>query len=387
MEYKQPIPARLFNAAKGGHVAGALDIIDDTLEKTQDQINQETVGTDNASLKNRINAIQLLVELSGTDNPVPLTTSSDDIVTTGEGAVKIPLCIAVAGKFAEYYNKIAVEGFIHNLELVDQSLLGTDLDTAETNSIKGLRKAIVQLSLGVVGTDEDTSEVDTLKGLRAAISSVSRLLQEEIENRQSQYNSLLGTDEDSFETNTIMGLRKTIVGLSDIVNGLTPGEGGGGESSGIGSSVELYNFLEELRVTKLPKLEADVNNILNILDADNSSEQIQSIINKYNQISEFIETLGDGDSEEALSNIITRISNLESDISRLNRLIENIHVGSANKGMKHIVLTQSQYEALEEFEEDALYLVTEDEEGWVFPIILREVESEPEDPIFPIELI
>lgn len=145
-----------------------------------------------------------------------------------------------------------------------------------------------------------------------------------------------------------------------------------------------YTYLEELRVTKLPKLERDISNILSILDTENSSEQIQAIINKYNQISEFIQNLGDdNDSEEALSNIITRISNLENDISRLNRLIENIHVGdSSTGGMKHIILTESQYDALEEYEEDALYLITEDEEGWVFPIILQEVEQ-----TFPIELI
>ena len=381
IENKQPIPARLYNAAKGGHVAGTIDIIDDTLEKTQDQINQETVGTETSSLKNRINAVQMLIDLSGTGEPVSLTTNSEDIVTTGEGAIKIPLCIAVAGKFAEYYNKLAIDEFIHTLELVDAGLLGTDLDTANTDSIKGLRRAIVELSLGVVGTDEDSSEANTLNGLRAAISQISELLQGEIENRQSQYNGLLGTEEDSFSDNTIMGLRKTIVGLSDIVNGLTPGDGG--EGSGTGLSVEQYNFLEELRVTKLPKLERDVSNILSILDTDNSSEQIQAIINKYNQISEFIQNLGDGDdSEEALSNIITRVSNLENDISRLNRLIENIHVGgSSTGGMKHIVLTESQYDTLEEYEEDALYLITEDEEGWVFPIILQEVEQ-----TFPIEL-
>lgn len=48
-ENRSPIPSRLYNAAKGGHVAGTADIIDDDKGKTQDVINQET---DNA-LENR----------------------------------------------------------------------------------------------------------------------------------------------------------------------------------------------------------------------------------------------------------------------------------------------------------------------------------------------
>ena len=34
------IPTRIRNAAKGGHVTGAEDIIDDVLNKTQDIINR-----------------------------------------------------------------------------------------------------------------------------------------------------------------------------------------------------------------------------------------------------------------------------------------------------------------------------------------------------------
>ncbi len=40
-EIIQPIPARIKNVAIGGHVAGAEDIIDDNLGKTQDEINAE----------------------------------------------------------------------------------------------------------------------------------------------------------------------------------------------------------------------------------------------------------------------------------------------------------------------------------------------------------
>lgn len=42
-EFTIPIPARLKNVAKGGHVAGAEDIIDDALGKEQSEINQERI--------------------------------------------------------------------------------------------------------------------------------------------------------------------------------------------------------------------------------------------------------------------------------------------------------------------------------------------------------
>lgn len=40
-ENRSPIPSRLYNAAKGGHVAGTEDIIDDESGKTQKEINAE----------------------------------------------------------------------------------------------------------------------------------------------------------------------------------------------------------------------------------------------------------------------------------------------------------------------------------------------------------
>lgn len=43
-EFTNPIPTRLKNVAKGGHVAGAKDIIDDALGKTQEEINAEIIA-------------------------------------------------------------------------------------------------------------------------------------------------------------------------------------------------------------------------------------------------------------------------------------------------------------------------------------------------------
>ncbi|MBR0166136.1 MAG: hypothetical protein IJQ13_04580 [Prevotella sp.] len=57
IEKKQPIPARLYNASLGGHVAGAEDIIDDNLHQTQDKINDNTYRKSETYNKDEINNI------------------------------------------------------------------------------------------------------------------------------------------------------------------------------------------------------------------------------------------------------------------------------------------------------------------------------------------
>lgn len=56
------IPTRLKNTVKGGHVAGAEDIIDDALNRKQSEINQEVVGEDATSIKNRLNSIETILD-------------------------------------------------------------------------------------------------------------------------------------------------------------------------------------------------------------------------------------------------------------------------------------------------------------------------------------
>ena len=43
-EHKIPIPSMLYNAAVGGHVTNSQQIIDENLNREQNDINQETVG-------------------------------------------------------------------------------------------------------------------------------------------------------------------------------------------------------------------------------------------------------------------------------------------------------------------------------------------------------
>ena len=40
-EHMSPIPSRIYNAAVGGHVCGAVDIVDDALGLEQSSINED----------------------------------------------------------------------------------------------------------------------------------------------------------------------------------------------------------------------------------------------------------------------------------------------------------------------------------------------------------
>ena len=43
-EHMEPIPSMIYNAAVGGHVTNSQQIIDEDLNREQNDINQETVG-------------------------------------------------------------------------------------------------------------------------------------------------------------------------------------------------------------------------------------------------------------------------------------------------------------------------------------------------------
>ena len=64
IEHKEPIPSRIYNAAVGGHVAGAEDIFDDAMNKDQSTINNELTtaitGKLEASEKGAVNGVASL---------------------------------------------------------------------------------------------------------------------------------------------------------------------------------------------------------------------------------------------------------------------------------------------------------------------------------------
>ena len=86
-----PIPARLKNVAKGGHVAGAEDIIDDALNKEQSVINQETLS--------RLDTVQQKVDDIGDsiqfDEDGDLVTENGDDFSDDTARGKIPTIGAI----------------------------------------------------------------------------------------------------------------------------------------------------------------------------------------------------------------------------------------------------------------------------------------------------
>lgn len=140
-ETKIPIPARIHNAAVGGHVAGTEDIIDDALDKEQSEINQEVVGEDATSIKNRLNSIEAVFETSGGD--AEITSSPTDIIV---GGGKIPTANAVRGAITaangyfvcdslgtSYMKNITVPGYIVSTG-GSIKIKMTNANTAETSA-------------------------------------------------------------------------------------------------------------------------------------------------------------------------------------------------------------------------------------------------------------
>ena len=111
-EFTIPIPARLKNVAKGGHVAGADQIIDDALGKEQSVINQEVSeaieGNTQAvaaerqraeaaegALDNRLSDVEELAEISIDGGEAKIATGEDFHNPTAEQRAKIPTVGAI----------------------------------------------------------------------------------------------------------------------------------------------------------------------------------------------------------------------------------------------------------------------------------------------------
>lgn len=203
-------------------------------------------------------------------------------------------------------------------------------------------------------------------------------------------------------------------------------------------SKEDYSALDTIKNETLPAIREDIDSILQVLDGSVDPQEIQEIIDKYNQISEFIEGLDDNDVTQVLSDLSNDISSLQDDISSIQNDISSIQgditslqgdIGDINQDivsvqgditslqgdvgeigqevtylqgdvrtinqsiegldrritnleenpavpdnlLDHVVLTQAEYDSLQEYDEDTLYLILEDEDwgfGDDFPVIL-----------------
>lgn len=140
-EVKTPIPARIYNAAVGGHVAGTEDIYDDTKGKTQKQINTEVEqslgsgGSVDSRIQSAVNNEKSRAE--GVEN------SQAERITTLENAV---------GSGGSVDERIATEGAKHYLKS----------ETYTKDEVHGLITTPNQQYITVTATNQTTAVTDVL---------------------------------------------------------------------------------------------------------------------------------------------------------------------------------------------------------------------------------
>lgn len=82
-------------------------------------------------------------------------------------------------------------------------------------------------------------------------------------------------------------------------------------------SKEFYVQLLEMRNETLPKIQEHIDNLLLLFDDEQTPESIQNVIDRYNQICEFIASLGDSDNGQVLQQIIADIDVLKTDVDSI----------------------------------------------------------------------
>lgn len=82
-------------------------------------------------------------------------------------------------------------------------------------------------------------------------------------------------------------------------------------------SKEFYVQLLEMRNETLPKIQEHIDNLLLLFDDEQTPENIQDVIDRYNQICEFIASLGDSDNGQVLQQIIADVDTLKADVNSI----------------------------------------------------------------------
>ena len=82
-------------------------------------------------------------------------------------------------------------------------------------------------------------------------------------------------------------------------------------------SKEFYVQLLEMKNETLPKIQEHIDNLLLLFDDEQTPENIQNVIDRYNQICEFIASLGDSDNGQVLQQIIADIDTLKADVDSI----------------------------------------------------------------------
>lgn len=167
----------------------------------------------------------------------------------------------------------------------------------------------------------DTSHAITGRAINSAINGV-------LEQLETSIQELVGTNEDT-ENNTINGLKNSINSLSEEIQQIQQILDNQEEGGGI------------------------------------SEEQLQPIINDISTISQQIEQLIEY--KTSSSNTIQQLTEYKTSSNQRIQQLEN------KQDIPHVVLTESEYEALQQYDEGTIYLIIENNEwslGDDFPIVL-----------------
>lgn len=189
----------------------------------------------------------------------------------------------------------------------------------------------------------DTSHAITGRAINAAINSVLDQLQTNIQ-------QIIGLSQDGQDVNTINGLRNSITNISEQIQQIQETIDNYNNEGGI-SEEQLQPIIDQLN---------DISQQTNqLLEYKNTTLQndIQQLQNNTNQLSQQQTT-----SENNIQQLLQYKTTSQNKIQEL----EN------RQNLQHIMLTESEYEALETYNNNILYLVYEDEWkfGDEFPIIL-----------------
>ena len=106
---------------------------------------------------------------------------------------------------------------------------------------------------------------------------------------------------------TILGEGDLQVGQYDLADS---------QHDGLMSS-ENYISLLTIQNETLPQIRDSIHNILNLFGDSEITESIQAILDRYNQIAEFITSLGDNDNGQILYDILRDIADLKEFVEKL----------------------------------------------------------------------
>lgn len=82
-------------------------------------------------------------------------------------------------------------------------------------------------------------------------------------------------------------------------------------------SSDSYISLLTIQHETIPQIREDINHILAVFGGDDVTESIQAVLDRYNQIAEFITSLGESDNGQILYNILRDISNLQDFVASI----------------------------------------------------------------------